>query len=185
MLMTRRLYRSRTDTILGGVASGLAQYLNTDPALVRIAWAILVPLTGGAMFLAYIVAWIVVPEEPYPGAAAGAPAPSSMASTASATPAGTESATADAGEPATDPVTGAPIQPMADTGSSWTPPPPVGRATGRGGAGIIVGVGLVLLGLWFLLREYLPDFNWNFVWPLFIVGIGVLVLVTATRRREG
>ena len=49
MLMNRRLYRSRTDTILGGVAAGLATYLNTDPALVRIAWAILVPLTGGAM----------------------------------------------------------------------------------------------------------------------------------------
>jgi phage shock protein PspC (stress-responsive transcriptional regulator) len=38
MLMNRRLYRSRTDTILGGVAAGLASYLNTDPALVRIAW---------------------------------------------------------------------------------------------------------------------------------------------------
>ena len=55
MLMNRRLYRSRTDTILGGVASGLAQYLNTDPALVRIAWAILVPLTGGAALVAYVV----------------------------------------------------------------------------------------------------------------------------------
>jgi phage shock protein PspC (stress-responsive transcriptional regulator) len=177
MLMTRRLYRSRTDTVLGGVASGLAQYLNSDPALVRIAWAILVPLTGGAMFLAYIVAWIVVPEEPYPGAAAGAPAP---ASAGVAMPAATE-----AGEPATDPVTGAPIQPAADPGATWTPPPPVTRSAGPGSAGIIVGIGLVLLGFWFLLREYLPDFNWNFVWPLFIVGIGVLVLVTATRRREG
>src|SRR4026207_147791 len=48
MLVNRRLYRSRTDTVLGGVASGLAVYLNTDPALVRIAWAILTPLTGGA-----------------------------------------------------------------------------------------------------------------------------------------
>ena len=59
--MNRRLYRSRTDTILGGVAAGLASYLNADPALVRIAWAILVPLTGGAALIAYIVGWIVVP----------------------------------------------------------------------------------------------------------------------------
>jgi phage shock protein PspC (stress-responsive transcriptional regulator) len=50
--MNRRLYRSRTDTILGGVAAGLARYLNADPALVRIAWAILVPLTGGAALVA-------------------------------------------------------------------------------------------------------------------------------------
>ena len=180
--MTRRLYRSRTDTVLGGVASGLAQYLNTDPALVRIAWAILVPLTGGAMFLAYIVAWIVVPEEPYPGAAAGAPAPTSVAS---AMPIPAPGGSGEGEPAATDPVTGEPIQPAADTGSSWTPPPPMVRSTAGGGAGIIVGVGLVLLGLWFLVREYLPDFNWNFVWPIFIVGIGVLVLVTAMRRRDG
>ena len=64
--MTGRLTRSRTDTILGGVAAGLAEYLNTDPALVRIAWAILVPLTSGAALLAYVVAWIVVPEAPEP-----------------------------------------------------------------------------------------------------------------------
>ena len=62
--MNRRLYRSRTDSVLGGVAGGLADYLNADPALVRIAWAILVVVTGGAALLAYIVAWIVVPEEP-------------------------------------------------------------------------------------------------------------------------
>ena len=77
--MTRRLYRSRTDTVLGGVAAGLAHYLNADPALVRIAWAILVPITGGAAFLAYIVAWIVVPEEPAPVAgAATEPADAAM-----------------------------------------------------------------------------------------------------------
>ncbi len=62
--MNRRLYRSRTDTVIGGVASGLAAYLNADPALIRIAWAILVVVTGGVALLVYIVAWIVVPEEP-------------------------------------------------------------------------------------------------------------------------
>lgn len=74
--MNRRFYRSRTDTILGGVAAGLANYLNADPALVRIAWAVLTPLTGGAAFLAYIVAWIIVPEEPVGVPAAPAASPS-------------------------------------------------------------------------------------------------------------
>ena len=62
--MNRRLYRSRTDSMIGGVAAGLADYLNADPALVRIVWAILVVVTGGAALIVYIVAWIVVPEEP-------------------------------------------------------------------------------------------------------------------------
>ena len=60
--MNRRLVRSRTDRVIGGVAAGLADYMNADTALVRIAWALLIPLTGGAALLAYIVAWIVVPE---------------------------------------------------------------------------------------------------------------------------
>jgi hypothetical protein len=48
-----------------------------------------------------------------------------------------------------------------------------------------VGLGLVAIGAWFLVREYLPEFNWNLVWPIVIVGVGVLILVSATRRREG
>lgn len=57
------------------------------------------------------------------------------------------------------------------------------RADGR--AGIAVGAGLILIGTWFLLREYLPNFNWNFVWPVVIVAIGVVILVGALRRRNG
>jgi len=153
--MNRRLYRSRTDTILGGVAAGLAAYLNTDPALVRIAWAILVPLTGGAALIAYIVAWVVVPEE-----TVGATAPGSLS----------------AAEETTDPVTGETIAPAATT----TAPAP--RASDAR-AGMVVGIGLVLIGLWFLLREYLPDLDWSLIWPLVVVGIGAAILVTSMRRR--
>jgi len=149
MLMNRRLYRSRTDTILGGVAAGLASYLNTDPALVRIAWAILVPLTGGAALIAYIVAWIVVPEAPITDAA-----------------------------PITDPVTGETTAPAAAT----TVAEPASRPSdGRGG--VVVGIGLVLVGVWFLLREYVPDIDWSLIWPLVVVGVGVIILVTSMRRR--
>ena len=164
--MNRRLYRSRTDTVLGGVASGLAVYLNTDPALVRIGWAILVPLTGGAMFLAYIVAWIVVPEEPYPGAASGAPAPGF----ATPVPEATDGSVAGEAEPstATTPTT------------SWAPQPPARRSDNR--AGVVIGIGLVVLGIWFLLRPYLPDISWNLIWPLAIVAVGGLILITAARR---
>ena len=168
--MNRRLYRSRTDTVLGGVASGLAVYLNTDPALVRIAWAILTPLTGGAAFLAYIVGWIVVPEEPYPGAATGAPAPGFT--TAGSTPSAPEGS--EEGEtPAADAAAPMPAP-------TWTPPSTERRNDNR--AGIVIGVGLVILGLWFLLRPYLPDIQWNLIWPLAIVAIGGLILITAARR---
>ena len=137
--MNRRLTRSR-DAIIGGVAGGVAKWMNADPALVRIAWALLVPLTAGAALLAYIVAWIVVPEEP-------------------SAPATVE------GDAAT--VTESPVEPTRDDG----------RTT------LLVGGGLVLLGLWFLVREYLPAINWGLIWPLLLVGVGVVILVTASRRR--
>ena len=149
--MTRRLYRSRTDTVLGGVAAGLATYLNADPALVRIAWAILVPLTGGAAFLAYVVAWIVVPEEPAPAAGATSDASDEGA----ATPAGDSASAA----------------------------PAVSRRDDGGRAGIVVGGLLVLIGVWFLVREYLPPINWDLLWPVILIGIGALVLFSSARRR--
>jgi phage shock protein C len=62
--MSDRLYRSRTDRVLSGVAGGLAELWNLDPALVRVVWALLVPITGGLALLAYIVMAIVVPEWP-------------------------------------------------------------------------------------------------------------------------
>ena len=48
---------------------------------------------------------------------------------------------------------------------------------------MLVGGGLVLIGLWFLVREYLPDIDWGFVWPLPLVAAGVVILVSASRRR--
>ncbi|MGQ9622460.1 MAG: PspC domain-containing protein [Candidatus Caldatribacteriaceae bacterium] len=61
--MERRLYRSRRERILGGVCGGIAEYFGIDPAIVRII-AVLLILVGGGAILAYIVAWIIVPEEP-------------------------------------------------------------------------------------------------------------------------
>jgi phage shock protein C len=148
MHVNRRLYRSRTDTVIGGVAAGLADYLNADPALIRIAWAILVVVTGGAALIVYIVCWIVVPEEPENAAA----------------------------EPVTDPVTGEVTVPAATH--------PAASGSSSGTAGVVVGIGLVVIGVWFLLREYLPDINWGLLWPLVLVGIGALILVTSMRRRE-
>jgi phage shock protein C len=62
---TRRIYRSRTDRILGGVAGGLANYLGVDPVLIRLAFVAL--LFAGIGVLLYIVAWIIIPEEPIDG----------------------------------------------------------------------------------------------------------------------
>ena len=72
--MRERLYRSRSDRMLFGVAGGMARWLDLDPSIVRIVWALLI-LAGGVGLVLYIVAAFVVPEEPEgwaPGVAEGA-----------------------------------------------------------------------------------------------------------------
>lgn len=58
----KRLYRDEEDKILGGVASGLANYLGIDPAVMRILFAISA-FVGGFGFLVYIVLWIALPSK--------------------------------------------------------------------------------------------------------------------------
>ena len=69
--MAARLYRSRTDRILGGVCGGLGEYLGIDSTLVRLFF-ILLTLARGAGLLVYFVLWFITPQraESRQGAAA-------------------------------------------------------------------------------------------------------------------
>ena len=60
--MSRRLYRSRREQMISGVAGGVAECLDIDPSIVRILWAVLAIASGGILLLVYILMWIVVPE---------------------------------------------------------------------------------------------------------------------------
>ena len=62
MSETKRLYRSTTNRMLGGVCSGLADYLGIDPIPVRQAFEVLT-LVAGLSIVVYMIMWIVVPEE--------------------------------------------------------------------------------------------------------------------------
>ena len=61
--MEKKLYKSRTDKKLDGVCAGIAKYLNLDPTLVRVIWALCVAL-GGSGVLLYIICMFVMPTEP-------------------------------------------------------------------------------------------------------------------------
>jgi phage shock protein PspC (stress-responsive transcriptional regulator) len=60
----KRLYRSRKNRIIAGVCGGIAEYINIDPTVVRLLW-LLFFLIWGSGIIAYIIAWIIIPEEPY------------------------------------------------------------------------------------------------------------------------
>ena len=58
-----RLVRPRVGRKIAGVCLGFSEYFDVDAALVRVVWLITAIMTGFG-FLAYLIAWIVMPEEP-------------------------------------------------------------------------------------------------------------------------
>jgi phage shock protein PspC (stress-responsive transcriptional regulator) len=59
----KRLYRSKTRRMLGGICGGLGDYLDVDPTVIRLVWVVLTIFTWGIWFLIYVIAWVLVPEE--------------------------------------------------------------------------------------------------------------------------
>jgi phage shock protein C len=60
----KRLYRSLSNSIIGGVCGGLGDYFNTDPVIFRAIFAVAF-FAGGSGLLVYIVLWIITPMQPY------------------------------------------------------------------------------------------------------------------------
>jgi phage shock protein PspC (stress-responsive transcriptional regulator) len=187
--MNRRLYRSRTDSVIGGVAGGVAEYLDVDPSIVRIVWAVLAIVTGGIFLVLYVVMWIVVPEgtpgpagpyQPGPGAVPGWTPPEG---TTAAPPADASAMPAadDAAAPTSDDAQTASTSSAAPAGGYAAPEH---RRRGAGG-GVIFGLVLVLLGAWFLIDEYVPGLDSDLLWPIALVVIGVALLFISMRRSSG
>ena len=58
----KKLFRSRSNRVIGGVCGGLAQYLNIDPTVLRVITALLTFVMGMSLWV-YLLAWIIIPEE--------------------------------------------------------------------------------------------------------------------------
>jgi phage shock protein C len=64
-LRGRKLTRSLDDRKLSGVCGGIGEYFQLDPVLIRLAWVFGSAMTGVVPgILAYLVAWLIVPEAP-------------------------------------------------------------------------------------------------------------------------
>ena len=153
--MTDRLYRSPDDRMLAGVAGGVAEMLDFDPSIIRIVWAVLIVLTGGLALLVYIVMAIVVPERPIGVSPRGQ--------------GGTDAAGREhrPGAP--------PIRRPART-------PGRARRGDRSDAtrgGLVAGLVLIVIGAFFLVREFVPSIDLGFWWPTVAIGLGVVLVVVA------
>ncbi len=58
----KKLYRSETNKMLCGVCSGIAEYFDIDPTLIRLLWVVLT-FIGFSGIIAYIIAAIIIPTQ--------------------------------------------------------------------------------------------------------------------------
>ena len=62
----KELKRSRTDRMIAGVCGGIGDYLGIDPNVIRLIWVAVSIFTVGTGVLAYLLAWLIIPEEALP-----------------------------------------------------------------------------------------------------------------------
>ena len=181
----KRLYRSRREKVIAGVAGGMAEYFQVDPTLVRLVW--IIAAFSGVGVLAYIVAAIVVPEAPY-GATppywtpAEAPVSSGPASPAPTVEPGEQPEAS--GRPGMEPI----AEPGAGPGARPIEPPPGHRIESPRGVASdpsrTFGIVLVAVGALLLVRRVLPHFVLDNMWPAILIIIGAYFVAQATRGRR-
>jgi phage shock protein C len=181
MAVADRLYRSRDDRVLAGVAGGLAETVDADPSIIRVVWAILAILTGGLALLVYIVMAIVVPEGPdrEVGASAmpGAPSSPGAAPASGATPAsGADAASGPAPQGSWIAPDGSTV-PMASAAATSRGRRRRRDPADRGPGALVAGILLILLGGFFLVRQLMPSIDLGLWWPVAAIAFGVLLVI--------
>lgn len=153
--MATRLERSTKNRVIAGVCGGIAEYLQVDPTLVRVFFAVGSIVTGGLGLLGYIVLIVLMPLP-------GQPAP--FVKTSDVTTATVDQA---ASADATTPIAPTPVDP---------------EATERRRAAF--GLFLIALGAIFLFSNagVFRIVRWDLAWPLVFIAIGVLLLAQRFRR---
>jgi len=153
--MAKKLYRSTTDKMLGGIAGGLAEYFDIDSTLIRVLFILTVFLGGGGI-IAYIILWVIVPERAF----VVTPGP----------------ATADSGDP--NDVRDKQGSESGTSNNYFTAYQKVFEEQKKNRA-MWGGIILILLGGLFLLDNFIPRFDFGDFWPLILIGVGAGILIKA------
>ena len=152
--MTKKLYRSTTDKMLGGVAGGLAEYFDIDSTLIRVLFIVVVFLGGGGI-IAYIILWIVVPQKPYelPKYTSDQTAPLSEA--------GSQNSQNENSSNSFSMTNGTIARSMSRTSHKQ----------------LWVAIILIVMGGLLLLDNVFPTFAFSHFWPVLLIAIGVGLLL--------
>ena len=153
--MYKKLYRSVTDKMVGGVCGGLAEYFDIDPVIVRLIFVLAV-IFGGSGILAYIILWIIIPEKPYIITPFN---PTQQ----TPNPTGENSAEEKKSE-----------NNQFNMNFQFQKP--------ASNKSIYAGAFLILLGGIFLLDNFIPHFHFGDFWPLILIGLGLAIILNGRNK---
>jgi len=157
--MEKKLYKDPHNKIIGGVCSGLADYFDMDPTIVRLIFAFAF-FTWGAGLVTYIVLWIVLPRKTF--------GPFTTPS-----------------DPTTVNYIVPPVVPPVDPAQPSQPFTPFPPKRQSNSGGLVVGIILIFVGLIALLHEYDIFFFWNlhhwFI-PVVLVALGISLIIKGQQK---
>lgn len=144
--MHKKLTRSRTNNILGGVCGGLGEYFDTDPILFRIIFLILLFVFGSGILL-YLILWIIIPQKQlFFDDPIGSSKPNAEQFNSES----------------------------SNTEQSKTEQFNLEKKSSDGS--LIAGVILILLGVIFLLRYFVSWIYFSKLWPILLIVFGIFMI---------
>ena len=149
--MSKQLYRPRRNRVIAGVCSGFADYFGIDAVIIRII-TIIIALSGTGI-LAYIIAAVIMPSE------------ENVHNGGETWGSGTDSSTEDF------------IHDQEKDRNEWAEPPKYNSEKNK----LVIGAILVGLGILFLIRQFIPHFDYKVLVPVILIGVGGLILVKGRR----
>lgn len=162
--MAKRLYRaSEEKSMIGGVCAGIAEYFDIDPTLVRLAFLFIV-LARGAGLLAYIIAWVVIPQKP-------AHVEENKPNNESNFKSKEETEKKDNSKEAN-------YKEYRDNSENEKKTKKSNSKKRKNSENKkLLGVILIAIGGIFLVDIWIPHFYWGRIWPVLIIGLGLSILI--------
>jgi phage shock protein PspC (stress-responsive transcriptional regulator) len=159
MIQEKKLYRSGIQRKIAGVAGGLAEHFNIDPVIVRIAFVLAV-FAGGGGLIAYIVLWIVIPEQSI----------FEMNSETVKSSVNTEEKINTTSINNTTSNMENQFEPKKDKRNFH------GNLTG--------GLILITLGILFLIARFVPNIDFGDLWPVILIVVGITILLRNVGKKK-
>jgi len=180
--MEKKLFRNEHDKMIGGIASGLADYMQVEVTIVRLLFALSTIFMAGAGLVAYIIMWIIVPVNPDPKARFAKFNDYFNKNNPNVPPFG------NPGAFHTQPNWTQPVNEGAQEKTPFETQAAFGKMTKPNDTGRIIG-GLLLLviGSFFLLREFdlIPYwFRFRNFWPLIFIALGISIIAKSKRKND-